>query len=71
MTKEQINFLKNNSKVVKEIYAEKINQLIIDALNLPKEQRNEMLDAVNILRNWLGEMKMIENQKEFKTENFI
>lgn len=72
MIKEQHKiFIKNNKKIISEIFQNKLTDLTKELFDAPTEHRDKMIDAINVLRDWLREIDIIDNQVENKKDNFI
>lgn len=72
MDEKQKVFIKQSAVILTEIYSGKISELMRDILDEPDtSKRDRKIDAINILRDWLREIDMIEKGKEIKPTTFI
>ena len=71
MTEKQKLFIKQNAEILSDIYSEKLSVLMQDVLDSAKEDRDKIVDTINVLRTWLRETKMIQEGKEIKKTTFV
>lgn len=70
MTEEQKKFIKINKKVLSDIFSDKITALVQFVLD-ESTDRDKNIEVINILRNWLREIEIIEKGGEIKGNTFV
>ena len=71
ITENQKAFLKMNRKVLNDIFTDKLTDLTNELFDAPVEKQSKMIDAINVLRDWLREIQVLDKQNENKKDNFI
>lgn len=71
MTKQQTEFIKTNRKILEEIYSDKLADLTKQLFDAKVEDRGKMIDAINVLRDWLREVYVLGKLDNNKPDNFI
>ena len=66
MNETQVQFLKTNHKILKEIFDEKIYDLTTALRRTSKEARDSYIDGINILEDWLRELEILDKKEQSK-----
>jgi hypothetical protein len=64
-------FIKNNQKILTEIFCGKLEDLTVQIFDGKIEERNQKIDAINILRDWMREIKIISEPENKKPNSFV
>jgi hypothetical protein len=64
-------FIKNNQKILTEIFCGKLEDLTVQIFDGKIEERNQKIDAINILRDWMREIKIIAEPENKKPNSFV
>lgn len=68
---EEKIFIKRNRKELNELFSNKIGFLVKLMLESDKENRDKYADSINILRDWLRELEIIEKNELPKNNSFV